>query len=153
MVKEISKGLKWIFLINFIYSLVFGVLLFFMVEIYLGWFGIPFQSPFFLSFGGLFGGILLGYASASFMAWKQTEWEKVKIVVIMNIIWNMLGAFIFLGEFYAGALVFFGVVPSYAVAVQPLYIPLIYLIPSLGFLAAFIYFYSQHEKKKKLDRG
>ena len=94
MVIEISKGLKRTFLINFIVSLVFGILLFFMVDIYLGWFGVTFNVPFFFM-GGLFGGALLGYACASFLAWQQTEWEKVKIVVIMEIVWHMLGVYIF----------------------------------------------------------
>jgi hypothetical protein len=130
MVKKISKGLKWTFFINCIVSLVFGVLLFFLVEVYLGWLGILFQAPFF--FGGLFGGALLTFASASFIAWKQTEWENVKIVVIMTIVWNMLGAYIFFW------------VAIYAQRFHPM--TLIHPILFFGFLAAFIFFYIRHEK-------
>ena len=91
--KEILKGLKWTFLVNFIVLVVFGVLLVFIMEEYLRWFGIPFVTP--AGYGLLFGAALLGYACTSFMAWQQTEWEKVKIVVLMLIAWHMLGVFIF----------------------------------------------------------
>ncbi|MFW9951211.1 MAG: hypothetical protein ACFFKA_13915 [Candidatus Thorarchaeota archaeon] len=140
MGKEISKGLKWTFFTNYIVSLVFGVLLFFLVETYLGWFGIPFTAPF--VFGGLFGGALLGYASASFIAWKQTEWESVKITVIMEVVFNMLGAFIF---FYMNIAVW--QLPS--IFLYTKIMDLIYLILFLGFLISFIFFYIQHEKEKK----
>jgi len=137
MVKEISKGLKWAFFINFIVCLVFGVLLFFLVEVYLGWLDIPFQPPFLI--GGFFGGALLTFASASFIAWQQTEWEKVKIVVIMNIVWNVLGAYIFYMITFV-ALIFFGILA------HPM--KWIHLILFFGFLAAFIFFYIQHEKEQ-----
>ena len=143
MVKEISKGLKWTFFINFIVSLVLGVLLFLLVEIYLEWFGITFRAPFF--FGGLFGGILLGYASASFIAWQQTEWEKVKIVMIMNIVWNLLGAFTF---FWATIYLW-----EYPFLLSYKIMNLIYLIVFFGFLAAFIFFYIQHEKEQTTPRN
>ena len=142
MVKEISKGLKWTFFINFIVSLVFGVLLFFLVETYLDWFGIPFQALF--VFGGLFGGALLGYASASFIAWQQTEWEKVKIVVIMNIVWDMLGAFIF---FWANIAFW----PLPFLLLHTKIMNLIYLIIFSGFVAAFVFFYFKHEKEKAVS--
>jgi len=142
MATEISKGLKWTFFINFIVSLVFGVLLFFLVEVYLGWLGIDnFQVPF--NIGGFFGGALLAFSSASFIAWKQTEWEKVKILVIMNIVWNMLGAYIFywvvIGRWSFGG----------GFLIQPMI--LLHFILFFGFLAAFIFFYIQHEKEKTVS--
>ena len=140
MVKEISKWLKRTFFINFIVSLVFGVLLFFLIEVYLGWLDIPFQPPF--AIGGFFGGALLAFASASFLAWQQTEWEKVKIVVIMNIVWNLLGAYIFFFVVIV-AFTFYGLLP------HPM--NLIHLIIFFGFLAAFIFFYVQHEKEKVIS--
>ncbi|MFX0001594.1 MAG: hypothetical protein ACFE9Q_09720 [Candidatus Hodarchaeota archaeon] len=148
MVIEISKGLKRTFLINFIVSLVFGILLFFMVDIYLDWFGVHFNVPF--SFmGGLFGGALLGYACASFIAWQQTEWDKVKIVVIMEIVWHILGVYIFFWWIY-------GILanPKFS-ATHYLYtkiIHLIYLIVFLWFLAAFIFYYVKHEKEEPTAR-
>ncbi|MFX0001772.1 MAG: hypothetical protein ACFE88_16800 [Candidatus Hermodarchaeota archaeon] len=146
MVKEISKGLKWTFLIYFVVSLIFGVLLFFLVEKYLEWFGIVlFYSPIVeifpnLFYGGLFGGALLAFAIASFFAWREIEWEKVKIVMIMNIVWNMLGAFIF-----------FWVTFLKGWPVHPM--TLMHLILFFGFLATFIFFYIQHEKEQPVPRN
>lgn len=137
MDKKISKGLKLTFLINFFVSLIFGVLLFFLVEEYMGWFGISFTAPYY--FGDLFGGALLGFAIASFMAWKQTEWENVKITVIMEIAWLSLGAYIF----------FWWIILS--PIVQPM--DWIYLILFFGFLATFIFFYIQHEHEKENQTG
>ncbi|MFX1419424.1 MAG: hypothetical protein ACFE9N_10935 [Promethearchaeota archaeon] len=137
MVKEISKWLKRTFFINSIVSLVFGVFLFFLVEVYLRWLGKSFQPPF--AIGGFFGGALLAFASASFLAWQQTEWEKVKIVVIVNIVWNLLGTYIFFFNVIVG-LTLYGLLP------HPM--NLIHLIIFFGFLVAFIFFYIQHEKER-----
>ena len=137
MVKLISKGLKWTFFINFIVYVVFGVVLFFLMEDYLEWIGIPYFMPVFSSpfyFGPLFGGALLAFASVFFFAWRQKEWENVKIVMLMNIVWNMLGAFVFIyARFYSSSL-------------HPM--TFIHTILFFGFLAAFIIFYIQHEKEK-----
>jgi hypothetical protein len=138
MVKKISKGLKWTFLINFIVYVVFGVLLFFLIEEYLRWLGISIHpllwfAPFY--FGGLFGGVLLAFASASFFAWQQTEWERVKIIVMMNIVWGALGTFIFVWVTIDGW------------PVHPM--TLMHLTIFSGFLVAFILLYIQHEKEKR----
>ncbi len=148
MVKKVSKELKRTFFLNFIVSLVFGVLLFFMPNIYLGWFGIsypPFPPfpPF--VFGGLFGGALLAFASASFFAWKETEWEKVKIIMIMHIVWNMFGAFVFFW-----AVIYLSPDPRFYLAYKIM--NLIYLIVFFAFLAAFIYYYAKHEKEQPTAR-
>ena len=143
MVKEISKGLKRTFLINFIVSLVFGVLLFFLPEIYLEYTGISFQTPFL--FGGLFGGALLAFACASFLAWRETEWERIKIVMIMHIIWNMLGAFVFFW-----AIIYLSSNPWFYLIYKIMNLG--YLTIFLGFLAAFIFFYTRHEKEQLAPR-
>jgi hypothetical protein len=137
--KEILKGLKWTFLLNFIVFVIFGVLLFFLMEEYLAWFSLPFVLP--AGYGLLFGAALLGYASASFIAWQQTEWEKVKIVVLMEIVWHMLGVYIFFWWtiFYWS---------SIFILLHAKIMNLIYLILFSGFLAAFITYYIKHEKEQ-----
>ncbi|MFX1417538.1 MAG: hypothetical protein ACFE9N_01315 [Promethearchaeota archaeon] len=139
MAKEILKGLKWTFLVNFIVFVVFGALLFFLVEDYMAWFSIPFLAP--IGYGGLFGGALLGYGSASFIAWQQTEWEKVKIVVIMQIVWHMVGVY----TFFWWTIFYW---PNIFILLHAKIMNLIYLIVFSGFLAAFIFFYIKHEKKQ-----
>jgi hypothetical protein len=144
MAKEILKGLKWTFLVNFIVFAVFGVLLFFLVEDYMEWFSIPFLAP--IGYGGLFGGALLGFASASFIAWQHTEWEKVKIVVIMQIVWHMVGVY----TFFWWTIFYW---PNIFILLHAKIMNLIYLIVFSGFLAAFIFFYIKHEKEQTTPRN
>jgi hypothetical protein len=40
------------------------------------------------------GAALLGFAASSFLAYRQTIWEKVKIVVQMEIVWCILGTIV-----------------------------------------------------------
>jgi hypothetical protein len=39
----------------------------------------------------LIGAALLGYTASSWWAYKETAWDKVKIVVQMEIVWAILG--------------------------------------------------------------
>jgi hypothetical protein len=146
MVKEILKGLKWTFFMNFIVFVVFGALILFLVEEFMAWFNLPYLV---IGYGALFGGALLGYASASFIAWQQTEWEKVKIVVLMQIVWHMLGVFVFSWWTYFWW-------PNIYISLYAKIANLIYLYVFSGFLAAFIIFYIKHEKMEqttKIDKN
>ncbi|UCC20155.1 MAG: hypothetical protein JSV62_02405 [Promethearchaeota archaeon] len=124
MAKKILKGLKWTFFLNFIVFVIVGAILFFLVEDFTDWFGKA----------------LLGFASASFIAWQQTEWEKVKILVIMQIVWHMLGVYTFFWwEIFYWQNIF--------ILLPVKIMNLIYLFVFSGFLAAFIVFYIKQEKE------
>jgi len=83
----------------------------------------------------LLGFAFCAFALSSFIAWKETEWEKVKIIVIMEIAWFMGGVYVMFWSLY--------------------WLPLppmgwVYLIVFSAFLFAFIVFYIQHEKEKEV---
>ncbi|MFX1420185.1 MAG: hypothetical protein ACFE9N_14820 [Promethearchaeota archaeon] len=135
MATEISKGLKWTFFIHFIVTLFMGVVFTTLVDFYLQIIGWPYFDPITLQ---LLGFTFYAFALSSFMAWKETEWKKVKIIVIMEITW-------FMGATY----VMFWSVYSYIRRSSPLPpIGWIYLVIFSVFLIAFIVFYIRHEKKQ-----
>jgi hypothetical protein len=89
----------------------------------------------------LFGFTFYAFSLSSFIGWKETEWEKVKTIVIMEIAWFMGGVYVMFWSIYWG--IQHPLLPK---------LPLmgwIYLIIFSVFLVAFIIFYIQHEKEKK----
>jgi len=135
--KEISIGLKWTFFIHFLIFSFFSVLNIFLVELYLELIGWPYLDPVTLK---LFGAAYAAFAISSYMGWKETEWTRVKIIVVMEIAWGMYGTAQMFWSLYMGLYL-------------PLYPPLppmgwVYLIIFIVFLIAFIVFYIQHEKEK-----
>ena len=134
MATEISKGLKWIFFIHFVVTLFFGVLFTMLVDFYLEIIGWPYFDPITLQ---LLGFAFYAFALSSFIAWKETEWEKVKTIVIMEIAWFMGGTYVMFWSLYWGL--------RFSAALPPM--AWIYLIIFIAFLIAFIVFYIQHEKE------
>ena len=138
MATKISKPLKWTFFIHFIVTLFFGVVFTMLVDFYLGIIGWPYFDPITLQ---LFGFTFYAFSLSSFIAWKETEWEKVKTIVIMEIAWFMGGVYVMFWSIYWGIQLPF--LPE---------LPLmgwIYLIIFSAFLITFIVFYIQHEKERK----
>ncbi|MBY9012164.1 MAG: hypothetical protein KGD70_07310 [Candidatus Lokiarchaeota archaeon] len=88
MKEEISKLLKLTFLIHFFVSIIFGLLFMVLVELYVGVVGWPYLDPI---TGRVLGATLLGLAAGSLLAWRETKWVGVKIVVQIEIVWLMLG--------------------------------------------------------------
>ncbi len=84
---KIQNGLKWTFLINAILHAILGVL----YTIYgttlpsiTGW---PFYDPVSAT---MVGAVMFTIAMGSFYGWRETAWDKVRIVVKMEIIWLLL---------------------------------------------------------------
>lgn len=75
----------------------------------------------------LMGGALLGYATSSILAYRETAWEKVIIVVRTEIVWTALATLIFLWA------VLFGGAPAIA---------WLYALLMAGFCAAFSLYYN-----------
>ena len=42
----------------------------------------------------LIGAALIGFALGSWLAYRETDWDRVQIVVIMQIAWSVLGALV-----------------------------------------------------------
>ena len=87
MPKEISKLLEIVFLVHFILGLILGIIFLFIPEIYcaLVGFTITDKGPF-----RLIGAASLGLGSGSFFAYRSKDWEKIKLVVLIELVWLVL---------------------------------------------------------------
>jgi hypothetical protein len=125
MEKQISSGLKTTFLVHFIVALIFGLLYLLIPEVWGNLISWPVKDP---PVYRLLGAALLGFAVSSWFAYKEAAWEKVRIVVQMEIAWTILGTLVMLwGLIFAGVPVF-GWVNAVVLA---------------AFAVAFAYFYSR----------
>jgi hypothetical protein len=124
MDKQISKGLKTTFLVHIIVGLIFGLFMFLYPK---GWsiFGVDVKEP---EMYRLVGAAILGFTASSWWAYKESLWDKVKIVVKMEIVWTTLAALALLyGLLFAG-------LPA---------IEWLNFVIMAGFAIAFGYFYSK----------
>ena len=131
MKEEISKLLKLTFLIHFFVSIIFGLLFMVLVELYVGVVGWPYLDPI---TGRVLGATLLGLAAGSLLAWRETKWVGVKIVVQIEIVWLMLGTAVHIFSIFAFPLLPFMIWVQAAILIF--------------FLGAFIWFYYDQEWAK-----
>jgi hypothetical protein len=100
MEKQVSTGLKTTFLIHFIVALIFGLIYLLIPEMWGNLISWPVTDP---PIYRLLGAAILGFGTSSWLAYKETAWEKVRIVVQMEIAWTILGALVVLwGLIFAG---------------------------------------------------
>jgi uncharacterized protein YjeT (DUF2065 family) len=100
MEKQIPSGLKTTFLVHFIVALIFGLIYLLIPEVWGNLIKWPTQEP---AVYRLVGAAILGFGTSSWLAYKETAWEKVKIVVQMEIVWTILGTLVMLwGLIFAG---------------------------------------------------
>ncbi len=89
MDKQISSGLKNLFLIHFIVGMLFGLTFLLFPVLYgnvLNW---TLKDP---AAFRIIGAAMVGISSTSWFAYKNPIWDKVRIVVLMEIIWTVLAA-------------------------------------------------------------
>jgi hypothetical protein len=91
MEKQIQSGLKTTFLVHFIVGLIYGLTFLLIPEVWGSMVSWPIKEP---AMYRLIGAAMLGYTASSWWAYKETAWEKVKIVVQMEIVWTILGALV-----------------------------------------------------------
>jgi len=124
MEKQMATGLKTTFLVHFIVALIFGLTLLLLPQAWtLVGFPVREVPPY-----RLVGAAMLGFAASSWLSYKATVWEKVKIVVQMEIVWTVLAALVFLWGILFAALPVFGWVG---------------FVLMVGFAAAFNVFYAR----------
>jgi signal transduction histidine kinase len=80
--------LKITFLVHVIVAGVFGLVFLLIPEMFGGMMGAPIKEP---STFRLLGAALVAFAASSWFAYRETVWERVKIVVQMEIVWTILG--------------------------------------------------------------
>jgi hypothetical protein len=85
----ISNTLKYIFLIYFIACLIFGIIYFVSPEFIADATGWPWMDH---AAGRVLGAMFLGYAIGALFCFRATEWSEVKIMVMANMVWCLLGA-------------------------------------------------------------
>jgi signal transduction histidine kinase len=88
MEKQISYGLRITFLVHVIVAGIFGLVFLLIPEMFGGMMGAPIKEP---STFRLLGAALVAFAASSWFAYRETVWERVKIVVQMEIVWTILG--------------------------------------------------------------
>jgi hypothetical protein len=93
MGNKIPAGLKNLFLIHFIVALVFGLGYLFVPQTTLGIVGIQTQEA---EIYRLLGAAMLGLGYGSWLAYRETAFERVRIVVGIEVVWAGLGTLVML---------------------------------------------------------
>lgn len=100
MEKPISPGLKTTFLVHLILGGLFGLVYLLIPGVWGNLINWPTLEP---APYRLIGAAVLGFATSSWLAYRETDWEKVKTVVRMEIVWTILGTLVMLwGLIFAG---------------------------------------------------
>jgi hypothetical protein len=121
--KEISQRLKITLLVHFVTGLFFGLINLLIPELWGDLTNWPVQDP---NTYRLLGAAILAFAASSILAYRETDWERVIIIVRTEIIWTGLATLVFL------VAVIFGGAPAIA---------WLYALLMAGFCAAFSVFY------------
>ena len=91
MSQEILKSLKIVLLIEAVLFVVFGIFFTFFIEAYVKVFMWPDLDP---TAGRFIGVIFLSFAFVGVLIWREKEWERIELLVILNILITILGAII-----------------------------------------------------------
>ena len=127
MATEIKPNFKYIFLAHFFIALIFGVLLLIFPLWFTGIINWPSDE---LYFTRLTGGLMLGFGLGSLLAFRETEWERVELLVISEIAWLLLGI----------AVNIYGII-----AVTQVFMIWVNTILLIGILGAFGWMYLKHK--------
>jgi len=88
---QLTQGLKTTFLIHFIVALLFGLGFLLIPNLLGNWYGLKVQD---WTGYRLLGGALLGFGVSSWLCYKANSLESIRIVVVMEIVWPILGALV-----------------------------------------------------------
>ena len=124
---EIKPNYKYIFLGHFIIALIFGVSLLLFPLWFTGIMNWPSEE---LYFTRLTGALMLGLGVSSLLAFRETDWDRVEIVVISEIVWLVLGV----------AVNIYGII-----AVTQVFMIWANTILMIGMLGAFGWMYLKHK--------
>ena len=90
---RITQGLKITFLIHFVVGLVFGLIDLLIPELWGDLTNWPVQDP---TMYRLVGAAILAFAASSILAYRETDWDKVILIVRTEIVWTALATLVFL---------------------------------------------------------
>jgi len=130
MVNEISKGLKILFILEFIVGYIYGITYLFFTEWYIEFVAWPFDDPI---VGRMLGVSLMTFGTTSLIAYLRKNWDTAKLAVELQIFWHILALFVVIGG---------GIILD---LMEDIWIFIVILSP---FLVAFLYFYFKELIKK-----
>ena len=130
MVNEISKGLKILFILEFIVGYIYGITYLFFTEWYIEFVAWPFDDPI---VGRMLGVSLMTYGTTSLIAYLRKNWDTAKLAVELQIFWHILALFVVIGG---------GIILD---LMEDTWIFIVILSP---FLVAFLYFYFKELRRK-----
>lgn len=130
MVNEISKGLKILFILEFIVGYIYGITYLFFTEWYIEFVAWPFDDPI---VGRMLGVSLMTYGTTSLIAYLRKNWDTAKLAVELQIFWHILALFVVIGG---------GIILDLMVDIW------IFIVILSPFLVAFLYFYFKELIKK-----
>jgi len=130
MVNEISKGLKILFILEFIVGYIYGITYLFFTEWYIEFVAWPFDDPI---VGRMLGVSLMTYGTTSLIAYLRKNWDTAKLAVELQIFWHILALLVVIGG---------GIILD---LMEDIWIFIAILSP---FLVAFLYFYFKELIKK-----
>jgi len=122
---KISSGLRTLFLINFVFAFLFGLLYLLIPATFMSWVGVSITDD--LPYR-LLGTAFVAFGVSSWLCYQAAEWEKVKIIVQAEIVLKVLGTLVCLYSLLLAG------------APAALWINAIIFA---GFAAAFVYFYTR----------
>jgi hypothetical protein len=129
MSPEILKELKYTFLIQLVVFLIFGIFFTFFIDQYVALFSWPDKDPTAARYIGI---IFFSFAFVEFLAFRESDWEKVELFVILDLLFCILGAIVqMVGVFVDGT----GFAGWFNFAIH------------IIFFVAFLYFYTQQQRK------
>lgn len=100
METQVRPALRITFLVHVVFAGIFGLVFLLIPDTFASAAGATVEEPYMWR---LVGTALLAFAASSVFAYREKVWEKVKIVVQMEIVWCILGTLATLwGLFYAG---------------------------------------------------
>ncbi len=100
METQVRPALRLTFLVHVIVAGVFGIVFLLTPETLLNSMGTTVQEP---TTWRLIGAALVAFGASSALAYREKVWEKVKIIVQMEVVWCALAVLVLLwGLFYAG---------------------------------------------------
>jgi hypothetical protein len=99
MQKQITSGLRILFVVHGVVGLVFGLAQLLAAEAYANLVGLPLPDPFLLR---LVGAAILGFTASSWLALLATTWNEIRIIVAAEVVWATLGALVMLWAVLAG---------------------------------------------------
>ncbi|MFX1558354.1 MAG: hypothetical protein ACFFC9_13965 [Promethearchaeota archaeon] len=97
---EILKSLKYILLVQAAIFVLFGIFFTFFVDAYVELFSWPELDH---TAGMFIGIIFLSFAFVAVLVWREKEWERIELVIILDILMCILGAIVMvIGVFLYG---------------------------------------------------